>query len=115
MLADPSLLPFPIKVPEEVIQKLRAGTINRPVTASELSYLNEGRDIPMRRYSISVKAIQSAVARLEKQFKPAKHTAQRAMLHWLYAEYLWSQKSQAGFSDAEAAMLTDLVPTEVDK
>lgn len=115
LLADPSLLPYPITVSEEAIQELRAGTINRPVTASELNYLRVGRDIPTRRYSISVKALQSSVARLEKQLGSAKHSAQRAILHTLYAGYLWSQKFQAGFSDAEAVMLNALVPTEVDK
>jgi hypothetical protein len=115
LLADPSLLPYPITVSEEAIQELRSGTIDRPLTASEWNYLREGRDIPMRRYSISVKAIQSSVARLEKQLGSAKHSAQRAILHTLYAEYLWSQKFQAGFSDAEAALLNALVPAEADR
>ena len=99
---------------EEAVQELRSGTINRPLTASELNYLREGRDIPMRRHSVSVKALQSSVARLEKQLGPAKQSAQRAKLHMLYAEYLWSQKFQAGFSDAEAAMLNALVRAEAD-
>jgi hypothetical protein len=115
LLADPSILPYPITVPKETIQELRAGTIHRPVTPSEFNYLREGRDIPMRRYSISVKAIQSSVSRLEKQIEANKHSAQLAVLHNLYAEYLWSQKFQAGFSDAEAAMLSALVPPNVDR
>ena len=115
LLADPSLLPYPITLSEEVMAELRSGNVNRAVTVSELNYLNEGRDIPMRRYSISVKAIQRSVARLEKQLRPAKHSAQRAILHTRYAEYLWSQKFQAGFSDAEAAMLNALVPAEADR
>jgi hypothetical protein len=91
LLADPSLLPFAITVPKEVIQKLRAGIINRPVTASELSCLNEGRDIPMRRYSISLKAIQSSVARLQKRIDAGEHPPQLTILRTLYAQYLWSQ------------------------
>lgn len=68
----------------------------------------------MRRYWTSVKALQSSVARLEKQFKVDKSSAQLAILHRLYAEYLWSQKLRAGFSDDEATMLSILVSTEVD-
>ena len=113
LLADPSQLPYPITVSEEAIQGLRAGTLRRPVTASELHYLREGRDIPMRRYWRSVKALQSSVARLEKQLKADKRSAQLAILHKLYAEYLWSQKFQAGFSDDEAATLNALVSTDV--
>jgi hypothetical protein len=115
LLADPTLLAYPITVSEEAIRELRAGTINRPITASELNYLNEGRDIPMRRYSLSIKALQSSVGRLQKRIEAGKQSDQVAILHKLYAEYLWSQKGQAGFSDAEAAMLNALVSTEADR
>jgi hypothetical protein len=114
LLADPSLLPQPITVSDEAIEELRSGTINRPLTASELNFLREGQDVPMRRYSVSVKAIQSRVARIEGELGPRKKSAQRAKLHMQYAEYLWSQKFQAGYSDAEAAMLKDLVSGEGD-
>lgn len=110
LLADPSLLPQPITVSDEAIEELRSGTISRPLTASELNFLREGQDIPMRRYSVSVKAIQSRVARIERELGPNKQSAQRAMLHQLYPQYLWSQKFQSGYSDDEAAMLNDLVP-----
>lgn len=112
LLADPSQLPYPISMSEEVIQELRSGKVQRTLTASEVNCLREGRDIPLRRYSMSLKAIQNRVARLEWELGQGKESAQRDMLHRLYAEYLWSQKGQAGFSDAEAAMLNDLVPEE---
>ena len=113
LLADPSQLPYPITVSEEAIRELRAGTPRRPVTASEWHYLREGRDIPMRRYWRSVEALESSVARLEKRLKPDKRSGQRSILHQLYAEYLWSQKFQAGLSDDEAAMLNALVSTDM--
>lgn len=97
LLADPDLLPYPIRASEETIQELRAGTLRRAVTAGEVYYLREGRDIPMRRYGRSAKALQSSVARLEKEFKVDKIAAQLGALHYLYAQYLWSQKGQAGF------------------
>lgn len=114
LVTDPDLLPYPIRASREAIQELRAGTLRRAVTASEMHHLREGRDIPMRKYSMTLKAIQSSVARLEKGFKVGKSAAQLAILHHLYAEYLWSQKGQAGFSDHEAAMLNCLVSTGVD-
>jgi|GEM_PF-6886832 len=113
LLADPSQLPYPITVSEETIQELRAGTLRRPVTASELNYLRDGQDIPMRPYWRSLKALESSVARLEKELTADKHSSQLAILHNLYAEYLWSQKFQAGFSNDEAAMLNALVSTDV--
>jgi hypothetical protein len=113
LLADPTSLPYPITVPEDVIQELQAGTTSRPVTASEMNYLKEGRDIPMRRYSMSVKALQSSVARLRKRIKAGQCFGYFEVLQSLYGEYLWSQRGQGGFSDAEAAMLRALVPTDV--
>jgi len=83
ILADPTLLPRPITVSEDAILELRAGTISRPLTASEFHYLKEGRDIPMRRYSISVKAIQSSVARLQKRIGAGEHFTQIAILRTL--------------------------------
>ncbi len=115
LLADPSQLPYPITLSEEVKAALRSGDVPRYATPSEWNFLNSGEDIPMRSYSLSVKALQSSVARLEKELGPNKPTAQRARLHMLYAEYLGSQKLQAGFSKAEAAMLDDLVPSEGDE
>ena len=112
LLADPTQLPYPVTVSEEAMRELQAGTICRPLTASELNYLREGRDIPMRRYSISVKAIQSSVERLQKEIDAGKYSSQLAILCNQYTRYVWSQKGQAGFSDAEDAMLRDLVPTE---
>ena len=75
LLADPSQLPYPIMASEETIQELRAGTLCRPPTGYELHCLALGRNIPMRRYWTSVKALQSSVARLEKQFKVDKSSA----------------------------------------
>jgi len=115
LLADPAQLPYLITVSEADVRALRDGTIYRPVTASEGHYLREGRDIPLRRYPINVKAIQSSVARLEEQIATGKASTPLATLHSLYAEYLWSQKGQAGFSDAEDAMLRALIPTEADR
>jgi hypothetical protein len=114
LLADPDLLPYPITTSEETIQELRAGTLRRPPTGYELYCVPHGRNIPMRRYTRSVKALQSSVARLEKEFQADKSSAQLVILHRLYAEYLWSQKLQAGFSDDEATMLRTLVSAEVD-
>lgn len=111
LLADPSLLPFPIIQSEEAIQA-RAG--NGTGMASELRYLRGARDIPIRQYWLSVEAIQSRVERLKSQLGPNKQSAQRAMLHQLYPQYLWSQKFQSGYSDDEAAMLNDLVSGEGD-
>lgn len=114
LLADPSQLPYPIRASEETIQEMRAGTLRGGVTAAELFYFQKGRDMPMRRYVRTVKALQSSVARLEKEFKVDKRSAQFGILEQLYAEYLWSQKGQAGFSDDETAMLNSLVRTQVD-
>jgi hypothetical protein len=111
LLADPTQLPCPVTVSVEAKQELQAGTLRRPLTASELNYL-EGRDIPMRRYSISVKAIQSTVGRLQRQIDACTYSSQLAILRNLYARYLWSQKGQAGFSDAEDAVFRDLVRAE---
>jgi hypothetical protein len=112
LLADPTQLPFPITVSKEAIQELQAGTIRRTLTASEFHYLREGHDIAMRRYSISVKAIQSSVGRLQKRIDAGKYPPQLTILRTLYAQYLWIQKGQAGFSDAEDAVLRGLVPTD---
>jgi len=111
-LADPTQLPWPVTVSEEAKQELEAGTFNRTMTASELNYLREGRDIPMRRYAISVKAIQSSVERLQDQINARKYSSRLAILQMQYARYLWSQKGQAGFSDAEEATLRELVATD---
>lgn len=111
LLADPDLLPYPIKLSEESLRELLAGR-RRPVTGYDLHCLALGRNIPMRRYTRTVKALQSSVARLEKESKANKHSAQLSIIRHLYAEYMWSQKIQAGFSDAEAAMLAALIPPE---
>jgi hypothetical protein len=111
-LADPTQLPYPVTVSEEAKRELEAGTFNRTMTASELNYQREGRDIPMRRYSISVKAIQSSVERLQKEIEAREYSSRLAILRMQYARYLWSQKGQAGFSDAEDAMLRNLVAAE---
>lgn len=113
LLADPSQLPCPIAVSEKTIRELQAGTLRRPGTPSELHYQREGRDIPMRPYWRSVKALESSVARLERGLKADKRSDQLKILHDLYFEYLLTQKFQAGFSNDEAAMLNALVSTDV--
>ena len=112
LLADPTLLPYPITVPKEVIQKLRAVTIGRPTNPSELSYIQTGRDIPMRPYSLSVKPLESAVHRLREQIEAGKEFSYYKALEKLFAEYLWSQCGRAGFSEAEAEMLSSLISAE---
>lgn len=117
LLADPSLLPRPITTSEEAIQALLAGTLDRPPTGYELHCAPLGRNIPRRPYLTTVKTLQSSVARLEKEFKDFganKASAQIAILHQLYAEYLWSQKGQGGFSDEEEALLNALASTDMD-
>ncbi len=111
-LADPAQLPYPVTVSEEAKRELEAGTFNRTMTASELNYLQEGRDIPMRRNTISVKAIQSRVERLQKQIDARKYSSRLSILQKQYAYYLWSQKGQAGFSDAEDATFREVVSTD---
>lgn len=116
LLVDPSLLPRRITTSEEAIQALLAGTLDRPPTGYELHCAQLGRNIAMRPYWASVKALQSSVARLEKELKkfaPNKASAQRVILHRLYGEYLWSQKGQGGFSNEEEAMLNALASPEV--
>ena len=63
----------------------------------------------MRPYNLSVAAIQSSVSRLKRRIREAGHLAYYAILERHFAEYLWSQRKQAGFSDSEADMLRALV------
>ena len=110
LLADPTQLPCPVTLSKEAIRELQTGIVRRPLTASERHYLREGRDIPMRHYSISVKAIQSSVGRLQEQIDQGKHPDQLTTLRTLYAQYLWSQKGEAGIPIDVDTALQDLIP-----
>ncbi len=112
LLAQPEKLPYIITVTPERAKELRARKPGTPVTASEWHYLQNGCDIPLRRYSKSEKTLQSAVKRLQDKIRKRLHFDHYKTLEWLYGLYLWSQKGQSGFSDAEAQMLRSLVPTD---
>jgi hypothetical protein len=71
-----------------------------------------GRAIPMRQHFVSLKALQSSVARLQEQRGTCVFMGELITLESLYCEFLWSQWGQAGYSDAEAEMLRSLVPPD---
>jgi hypothetical protein len=67
------------------------------------------RAIPVRQHHVSLKALQSSVARLQEERGTCAFMGERNTLEQLYAEFLWCQWGQAGYSDAEAEMLRALV------
>jgi hypothetical protein len=76
--------------------------------------MKTGREIPLKPYARSEKALQSSVRRLEKMIESGLYFSRSQLLERLYSFYRGSLWGRPGFSLAEAEMLKSLAQPDHD-